>query len=177
MPAHPYLVQGWQIFDNNGGRHGKNQRKQTVEWNGQEKTWPGVQEEILRLYVGRTESLVPWSYGLNAMFDDMLEAQKKIAAYARDYRAGANWERNGRALDRWIIQSHYAKHCRRWNALLKFFMSNTQEVEMVARDIAEPPHSDDMLLRKLQFMRDMEWKYYDPKEVLEEVVIDIFYSN
>ena len=175
MSAHPYVVQGWQAFDFSG--HGRSQRKETVEWDGQEKTWPRVKEEILRLYVGRTNSLVPWSYGLNAMFDDMLEAQKKIAAYAKDYYYGSNPMRNGRAPDRMYFKSHYAKHCRRWNALLRYFMSNTREVEEVARDIAEPPHSDNTLREKLGFMRKMEWDYYDPTKVPNEVVIDIFYSD
>ena len=170
MQTHPYLVQGWNLFDWRS-RHGLvKMRRSTWEWDGREATWERVMQGLEADYFAGDKSPLPLTYSLKQMYADMMEAWKKLTLYAEDYRAAkkpyeeqTDNERHRVARKRpEEFAMHYEKHCRRYNALLKYFKWNRSEINYLASDKEVIAKTTDRLL---QIQMEVETFYFlDPSD-------------
>ena len=137
VQTHPFLVQGWGMFDRSGHGIAKHHRH-TVEWDSNEATWKSVEKELDDKYMegGRSSNPLVYVQSLKQMYWDMKEAWKKLTLYQNDYK-NANKKPTEHKKRAWYfadhnspdyLKKHYEKHCRRFNALLKYFQSHNEEI-------------------------------------------------
>ena len=189
MQANRFLVQGWQIFDQSG--HGENTRVNTVEWDGQPETWKAVEKEILNQYDGLNGSEGPQFFELNRIFDDMIQAMIKITKYARDFYEAL--QASDQQIHRGLMRTqsaqnctvHYAKHCRRWNALVNFVQVQRSFIwELANKMAADPKRPDTTLLEHIQVMEADQWGLMqespvvsnDQVQFLEDNIVNKYYN-